>query len=601
MFDLHRMEINFHVSEDRPFFGKYWPDGVPHQITLDPSMTLMGMLKSTATKIPDEPVLWFLDGTMNYQTFFDHVQNFAGHLYKIGIRKGDVVALHLPNCPQYMIAYYAVVSLGAIVTGVNPQYKPMEILHQLKITNAQYIIALDALFEAFIKPIIDEWDFKKIIYTNLLDMAGAIPKWKRWIAKILKKVPSANITLPNSLSFQDCLKSVDKAPEISINPVTDAAVYMMTGGTTGVPKAAVLTHFNCVSNILQSKQTLFNQKIPGRDHALGQGTGMIGVLPLFHSFAMTSVMNFAIGAGGWAILFPKPPPTLELLETFENLPDINGFIYCAAEILFQRIAELPQETLNQFDLKGKLTLCISGAGPLHEYVRIPYEQKTGSIIREGYGLAETSPIVSTNNFFGESNPGTIGTPFPGTDWAIFPIDKFDEGPILEIGEEHTGEICICGPQVMKEYLNESEQTADTLRTWDGRLWIRTGDIGFMDEHGRITIRDRKKQLIKMAGHSVFPKEVESLIGQHPKVLEVAVAGLPDKKTGEAVKAWVALKPEARGTLSKEELMAWIKENLTYWKVPKYLDLIDEVPKSAIGKVMRRQLQEADPLFEKNEE
>ncbi|MHA1584082.1 MAG: AMP-binding protein, partial [Promethearchaeota archaeon] len=408
--------------------------------------------------------------------------------------------------------------------------------------------------------------------------------------------PSARVKHPNGVSFLKSLQTLPNVPEVSIDPEEDPAVYMMTGGTTGVPKAAVLTHRNVLGNVRQSQETLCNQSIPGKEKKIGRGTGMFGVLPLYHSFAMTTVMNLAVLVGGWSMLFPKPPPTEELLKTFQKMPDYNGFIYCAAEILFQRIAELPEETIAKYDIAGKLTLCVSGAGPLHEYVRIPYETKTGAKIREGYGLAEASPVVSANNFFGPSNPGTIGVPFPGTDWAIFPIDDFDQGPIEGFGEESTGEICVSGPQVMKEYLNEPKQSSETLKEWDSRIWLRTGDIGFMDEFGRIAIRDRKKQLIKMAGHSVFPKEVESLLGNHPMVLEVAVAGLPDKKTGEAVKAWVALKPEAEGSLTSEELMEWAKENITHWKCPKYLDIIDEVPKTIVGKVMRRTLQENDDLW-----
>jgi len=298
------------------------------------------------------------------------------------------------------------------------------------------------------------------------------------------------------------------------------------------------------------------------------------------------------------MLFPKPPETEELLEHFVTLPHPNGLIYCAAEILFQRIAQLPQEVIDSYTgLKGILKLCISGAGPLHDYVREPFEKKTGAHITEGYGLSEASPVVSANNLFGYREPGWIGVPAPGTDWLIFDQEDFKKGPIKELGEEKgTGEICCCGPQVMKEYWKEPERTADTIMEWGGRKWLLTGDIGFMDENGRISIRDRKKQLIKMSGHSVFPKEVEQLLGSHESVVEVAVAGVPDPKTGEAVKAWVVIKPEFKGKITGEQLKAWALENMTQWKCPKYIDLIDEIPKSMVGKVMRRTLQESDPLW-----
>ena len=221
---------------------------------------------------------------------------------------------------------------------------------------------------------------------------------------------------------------------------------------------------------------------------------------------------------------------------------------------------------------------------------------------EGYGLTESTCVSSAGNLFGESPIGTVGMPIPGTDWAIFPADDFDAGPIADglpgskYGEEHVGEICVCGPQVMKAYLNRPEETDDTLRMWDGRTWLLTGDIGFMRDDGCISIRDRKKQLIKVAGRSVFPTELETLFMKHEAVSEAAVAGLPDPEVGEVAKVWIALDPEYVGKISEEDIKNWAKENMTYWKVPKYVELIEEIPKNLIGKVQRRVLQEADPLY-----
>jgi long-chain acyl-CoA synthetase len=278
-----------------------------------------------------------------------------------------------------------------------------------------------------------------------------------------------------------------------------------------------------------------------------------------------------------------------------TIPDYNGFIYCGAEILFQRIAELPPEVLAKFNLKGRLRLSISSAGPLHDYVRKPYEEKTGAKITEGYGLTEASPMVSCNNFYGERESGYIGVPAPSTDWMIFDGEDFSKGP-LPIGPENIGEICCSGPQVMKAYWKEPQQSADHLKQYKGRTWLLTGDLGYMDQYGRITIKDRKKQLIKMAGHSVFPAEVESLMGNHPAVLECAVAGLPDPKLGESVKAWVALRPEFVGKVTPEELLKWSHENITSWKAPKVIEIVNELPKSIVGKILRRVLQEADPVY-----
>jgi len=587
----------FKVDLNRPFYtGKFWPKGVPQSISKDYNISLGKMLGNAVAQWPNDPALWFLESWYTYSEFGDLVDRFATYLASIGVKKGDVVAIHLANCIQYEVAYYAIVKIGAIVTGINPTYLGLEILHQCKLTGAKVIIVLDKLYDVYVSKFKDEWDFDKIIYTNLVDMASGLSPIKKWLGKLIGKIPKAKVEHPNAIAFMDCLKTKPNVPKVEINPEEDPATLIMTGGTTGVPKAAVLTHMNVVSNAYQCMDILLKQSEEGStEKPLGHRTGMVGCLPLYHSFAMTTVMNTSIAVGGWQMLFAKPPVTEELLKEIYHLPDYNGYIYCAAEILFQRIAEEDQAIIDKYPLKGHLRLCISGAGPLHEYVREPFEKKTGAKITEGYGLSEATPVVSCNNFYGVREPGYIGVPAPSTDWAIFDSEDFSKGIVAGLGEENgTGEICCTGPQVMKEYWKQPERTAATLKEYDGRTWLLTGDIGFMDEHGRIAIRDRKKQLIKMAGHSVFPKEVESLLGSHPKVLEAAVAGLPDPKTGECVKAWVALKPGE--TISPDELLAWTKENMTRWKCPKYLDIIEELPKSNVGKVLRRTLQEADPMF-----
>jgi len=498
------------------------------------------------------------------------------------------------------VAYYAATKIGAIISGVNPTYKPLEVLHQIKTVNAKYLIVLDSLYAELVKPFIDDgkWKFDKVIYTNITDDCTGLSPIKKILGKALKKIPSGKVDFPGAAKYLDALKSPANPPKVKINPAEDTATLIMTGGTTGVPKAAVLTHENCVANAKQCEFLLVNQKENPSDPDLGPKTAMMGVLPFFHSFAMTTVMNVSVASGAFIIMFPRPPPTEDLLHVISTIKlpdgsDPNGICYCGAEILFKRIADLPAETLAQYKLKGRLKLCMSGAGALHEYVRKPFVEKTGAGLSEGYGLTESSPVVTVNNFFGDREPGFIGVPVSGTDVMIFDAADFSKGPINVLGEKGTGEICVAGPQVMKGYLGTVE---DNIKEWGGKRWLLTGDIGFMDEFGRFAIRDRKKQLIKMSGHSVFPSEVEELLGHHPKVSEVAVAGLPDTKTGEAVKAWVALKPGE--TATPEEIMAWAKENITDWKVPKYIELIKEVPKNVLGKVQRRVLQESDPLFKK---
>ncbi len=587
---------NYHVDETRSFYGKFWPKGVPYNIEFDASLTLGQFFDNAAEKYSDDPAIWFLNTWVTYRELKDMVDSFATYLHSIGIKKGDVIACHLPNSIQYVVTYFAVIKIGAVITGINPTYKPLEIMHQCQLTGAKVIVVLDALYVHYVAKFKDKWDFKKIIHTNLVDQASGLSFIKKFLGKLFKIIPKAKVEHENAISFMKCLNTIPNVPKVEINPVDDCATLIMTGGTTGIPKAAELTHFNVVSNAVQSREVLINQRENETDKFLGHRTGIVGVLPLYHAFAMTAVMNLSIASGGWMMLFPKPPPTEELLKEIHELPDYNKYIYIAAEILFQRIAEINDEILEKYPLKGHLEICVSGASALHEYVRIPFEKKTGGKISEGYGLSEASPVVSINNLYGEREPGYIGVPLPSTDWLIFDSEDFSKGPIKTLGEEGTGEICVCGPQVMKGYWGNPEQTDELIREYNGRKWLLTGDIGYMDQHGRIAIRDRKKQLIKMSGHSIFPKEVESLLGSHEKILEVAVAGLPDEKTGEAVKAWIALRPEYKGTISKEEIKAWAEENMTKWKCPKYIEIIDELPKTVVGKVMRRTLQEADPLY-----
>jgi len=588
------MSPKWQVNEDKAWFKKWWPENVPKNYEF-PEITVGEFFERTRKKYPHENAIWFLDSWMSYDELGKNIDSFATALHNLGIKKGDCVAFLLPNSFQYVISFIACGKLGAIATGINPTYKPLEVLHHLEITEARALITLDALWSELVEPIISKHKLDFVIYTNVADLASGIPGALKFLGKLIGKIPKGKVKFDPSYKFTELLKTSANLPKVDINPLQDTATYIMTGGTTGVPKATDLTHFNVVSNALQC-MLIFGGENPG--------LGDVGVLPMFHSFAMTAVMTFSIAVGGWMMLFPRPPETEELLQEIQDLPAPKGLAYAGAEILFKRLAEFPR--IHEYDIMGKLRLCVSGAGPLHKPVQEAFEKNTGGRIVEGYGLSEASPVVSSGNLFGESPLGTIGMPLPGTDWAIFPADDFSKGPIAiglpgsKYGEENTGEICVCGPQVMKGYLNQPEETADTLKVWDGRTWLLTGDIGFMSEDGTVTIRDRKKQLIKVAGHSVFPKEVESMLMKNEAVSEAAVAGLPDPegKVGEIIKAWVELKSGYEGKITPEELKAWTEKNLTKWKCPTQIEFIAEVPKNVLGKVQRRTLQEADPLWKK---
>ncbi|MFW9819339.1 MAG: AMP-binding protein [Candidatus Thorarchaeota archaeon] len=585
----------YQVDENKAWFKKWWPEKTPKNYKFE-NISLGEFFERQRKKYANDKMMWFIETFMTYEEAGKAIDSLATSLHKLGVKKGDVIAFLMPNCFQYVISFYAAAKLGAIASGINPTYKPLEVLHQLKMTNTKVLITMDALYGELAEPIINKTNIEMVIYTNIADLASGLSGLKKSLGKFLGKIPKGKVKFPSAINFMDLLDVEPDLPEVEFDPTEQTATYIMTGGTTGIPKATVLTHFNLVSNANQCMLW-----VGGED----PGVGDIGALPLYHSFAMTAVMNVAIALGGWIMLFPRPPPTEQFLKEITHIDAPKGLFYAGAEILFKRIADFPN--LEKFPtLMGRLRLCISGAGPLHAPVQKAFQENTKGRIVEGYGLSEASPVVSAGNLFGESPIGTIGMPFPGTDWGIFDVEDFEKGPIADglsgskYGEEHTGEICVCGPQVMKGYLNQPEETADTLKKWDGRTWLLTGDIGFMNEDGTISIRDRKKQLIKVAGHSVFPAEVETMLMNHEAVSEAAVAGLPDPagKVGEITKAWVSLKPGYEGKITGKELIAWTEKNMTKWKCPAMIEIIDEVPKSVLGKVQRRVLQEADPLFKK---
>jgi long-chain acyl-CoA synthetase len=585
-----KLEDTYQVDENKRWFRRWWPEGVPFNNSFE-EKSLNEFLDEQVEKYSDMNFIWFLDSWITYRKFQGFVKSFAIALTNQGIQKGDVIALHLPNCPQYIVAYYAITRIGAIATGINPTYQPMEILHQLDITKPKMLIVLDSLYKEYIAPVINESNVEKVVYTNLADLTS-IKGVRKTIGKFVKKIPSGKVDYPGALKFKDLLKVKPNISEVKVSVKTHPATYIMTGGTTGLPKAAVLTHFNVVSNAVQCKLWFGGEK---------PNVGNIGILPLFHSFAHTVVMNTTLAIGGWIMLFPTLPSQVELCETIERLPCKEGLIYAGTELLFKKLSELKNLQRRYPKVMGKLILCVSSAGPLHASVRDAFIKNTGGRIVEGYGLSEASPAVSAGNLFGESPVGSIGMPFPGTEWGIWSPDDFKLGPIClgnnedtKFGIENTGEICVHGPQVMLEYLNKPDETAESILEYDGKFWLLTGDIGYMNEDGIIVIRDRKKQLIKYKGYSVYPKECEELLVKHPDILEAAVAGLPDEEYGEIIKAWVSIREDS--DLSPQSIKNWAEKNMTHYKVPHSVSIIGELPKNVIGKVQRRALQEKDPLY-----
>ncbi len=561
---------------DRPWYGD-WPQGVPKMIDF-PQVSLSDLLRNTASQYPDDKAIVFLDSVMTYRELDDAVDRMATALAKLGLKKSDVLAIILPNSFQFVITFYACQRLGMAATAINPTYKALEIKHQLNDSGAKALVVLDSVYEEAGR-ILDQTGVKHLIGTNVADLLK-ISGLKKWLGKKLGKIPTGQMPA-NALSFVDLLKTAPNPPSVEIDPLNDIAALQYTGGTTGTPKGAMLTSYNLVSNAISGKAWI------GSD--LPRGAGWVGVLPLFHVFAMTCCMNISVATGGFMLLFPKPPESmLEWAAQVEKWGKGTQMCMAGVAVLFNKINNT--EGLEKYDLSS-LTACLSGAGPLPRDVQLKFEEKTGSRVVEGYGLSESSPVVTANPFVlpegRERVMGSIGLPFPNTDLKIMDIETGETQ--LGYGPDQVGELCVKGPQVMKGYLNRPEETERTLR--DG--WLYTGDIAYMNERGWTFIMDRAKDLVKHKGFSVFPKEVEDYMFSHPDILEVAVIGLPHPKVGEILKAFVVLQPGSVGKVSEDDIIAWCSENMTHYKVPSIVEFRDELPKTMVGKVLRRVLKEEE--------
>ena len=590
------MTNKWHVNEEKAWFKKWWPEKMAKNIDEFEEISMGEFFERQRKKYRALNYIWFSNSWFTYEETGQAIDKVATALHNFGLEKGDVFGFLMPNAPQYIICYYACQKLGAIPVGINPTYKNLEILHFVELTKPKALLCLEPLYNVKIKPIIDKIKIDFIITTGFTDLVKGNLNLKDFIAKKIQENQKPNIDFKPSYSFYELFRYEPNLPKVKIDPITHPAVYLMTGGTTGLPKACVITHFNLTSSMKQFK-VKFEIEDPGM--------AVIGTAPMFHMGGMNNCIISPLSAGAYVVLFTEAPSVEKLLQTMDELPMPKGAVMGMPEIIYKRIADFPDLDKYKTAL-GKFRLNTCGMGPLHKPIRDKYEALTGGRLVDGYGLTESGGIVSAGTFWTPYPVGTIGIPAPSTDWAIFDANDFEKGPIADglpgskYGKEYSGELCVSGPQIFKEYLNQPEETADTLKEWDERIWLLTGDIGYMNKDGTVTLHDRKKQLIKMAGHSVFPTEVETMLMRHECVSDAAVAGLPDPegKVGEIAKAWVQLKPECKGKITEDELNRWMNENFTYWKVPKLIEFIEEIPKNRIGKVERRTLQEADPLWTK---
>ena len=552
---------------EKPWLKFYEPH-VPEHIDY-PETVMPAVLAETARKYPNHTALIFNDAKIAFREYNEAVDRFAAALQGLGVKKGDRVAIHLLNCPQFPIAYYAVLRIGGIVVPCNPVYTAREMRHQLKDSGAEVMVTLSLMYP-IIKRIRAETELRHVIVANIKTY---LPPLLRVLFTLLKEKKGGHrVDISgdaNTYWFTDVLAQAPARPQPVELTWDDTAVLMYTGGTTGVSKGAELTHQNILANACQCK--VWINAVETEDISLT-------ALPLYHSFAMTTCMNLDTLTGAAMLLIPNPR---DLEDVLKNITKHKPTFYPGVPAMYVAINNYPD--LSKYDLSS-IKSCVSGAAGLPPEVQKRFQELTGARLAEGYGLSEATPVTHANPIWGDNRVGTIGVPWPDTEVKIVDIETGEQ--VLGIGER--GELCIRGPQVMKGYWNMPEETANTLR--EG--WLYTGDIAVMDEDGYFKIVDRKKDMILGAGgFNIYPREIEDVLYEHPKVLEVAAAGIPVPGKGERVKAYVVLKEGE--TATEEEIIAFCRENLAPYKVPKFVEFRTELPKTIVGKILRRVLVEED--------
>ena len=554
------------MQTERPWVGFYDP-GVPATLVY-PDVDLGGLLAETARKFPDRPALLFYGTRITYGELDRLVNRFANGLAALGVLRGDRVALMLPNIPQMVIAYYGTLRAGAIAVPTNPLYRSHELEVQLRDSGASVLVAVD-LFSPVIAPVLKNLPVRHLILCGIKDyLPFPLNLLYPIRARLEKQWVPAKRTVPGR-RFRDLVRlAPDSAPGITVTP-GDIAVLQYTGGTTGVPKGAVLTHRNLVVNAVQCRAWL-TVRNEGEERILA-------AIPFFHVYGMTTAMNFGVLIGAELILLPK----FHTREVLEAIQKHRPTIFPGIQAMYLAIGNYPK--IQRYDLTS-LKAAISGAGPLMQEVQERFESLTGARIVEGYGLSEASPVTHANPIFGRRKTGTIGLPWPDTDAKIVDVETGTRG--LAAGE--AGELVLRGPQVMQGYWNRPDETASALR--DG--WLHTGDVARRDEDGYFSIVDRIKDMIKTAGENVYPREVEEVLYAHPKVKEAVVVGVPHEEfLGEKIKAFVVPKEGTGAT--PEEIMDYCKAELSKFKCPKEVEFRDQLPRTLVGKVLRRVLREEE--------
>ncbi|HHP7236502.1 MAG TPA: long-chain fatty acid--CoA ligase [Desulfobacterales bacterium] len=553
-------------GREKPWLASY-EEGVPEKIDYE-EVCLPDFLQRSASKFPDRMSLNFQGYTISFGQLQEMVDRFATVLDDFGVRKGDRVALLLPNLIPCVAAYYGAMKIGAVVVMNNPLYSDRELEHQFNDSGSRLLVTLDLLGNRMID-LRSKTGIKEIIYTSIGDYLP-FPKNLLFPLVAKRKKLAADVKAADSVyRWKDLLGQHSPSPPRVDLKFEDPAMYQYTGGTTGVSKGVILTHRNLSVNVQQVRAWFPTFR-------MGEEI-MLGALPFFHVFGLTTAMNFAIYMGWGDILIPKPQPEA-LLEAIGKFKPTFAPLVPTMYIGMLHHKDIDKTPMNS--LKG----CFSGSAPLPVEVIREFERRTGAVIVEGYGLTESSPVTHINPFAGgKRKVGSIGIPIPDTECRVIDLDD----GATELPPGKSGELWIRGPQVMKGYWNQPEATADTLT--DG--WLHTGDIAEMDEEGYFYIVDRKKDMIISGGYNVYPRDIEEVFYEHPQVQEASVIGIPHERRGEAAKVFVVLKEGE--SLTADELLDYCKEKLAKYKWPTEIEFRKELPKTNVGKVLKKELRKEE--------
>ena len=563
------------ISKDTFPWLKYYSEGVSYEINPDAYTSLIDLMENGFKNYTDQPAYNSMGKQITFGKLDELSRNFAAYLQSLGLKQGDRIALQMPNILQYPIAMFGAIRAGLIIVNTNPLYTSREMNHQFNDSGAKAIVIV-ANFAVNLEKILVNTGIQHVIVTEIGDMLG-FPK-KLIVNAVLKYVRKAVPTynLPDAVSFQSALdlgKGLTyKRPNVS---GIDVAFVQYTGGTTGVSKGAMLSHRNLIANVEGINEWLMSKM--NRSESSEQ-INIAAPLPLYHIFALTVNALCGIKWGALNILIANPRDIPAFVKELKKFP---VHIFPGLNTLFNGLLNNPD--FKDLDF-SKLSISIAGGMALQKVVAQKWEEVTGCVLVEGYGLSETSPVLSVSPLDGNHRLGTIGVPIPSTEMRTLR----DDNTWADIGEK--GEICAKGPQIMLGYYNRPDETVKVIFEDESGRWFRTGDIGIQDRDGFFKIVDRKKDMILVSGFNVYPNEIEDVVAQCPGVLEVACVGIPDEKTGELVKVYIVKKdPE----LTEEKVRAFCKENLTAYKCPKKIEFRIELPKTNVGKILRRALREEE--------